>query len=47
VDAFAALWRARADGFATMTHARYDQLERERLPMRIVARDAKRVIVSR
>ncbi len=47
VDAFATLWRARADGFATMTHARYDQLEREGLPMRIVARDAKRVIVSR
>ncbi|MFM9885684.1 MAG: phospholipid carrier-dependent glycosyltransferase [Burkholderiales bacterium] len=47
VDAFANLWRARTDGFAFMTHARYDQFERERLPMRIVARDAKRLIVSR
>ncbi|MFN0304339.1 MAG: phospholipid carrier-dependent glycosyltransferase [Burkholderiales bacterium] len=47
VEAFADLWRARADGFATMTHERYDQLAREQLPMRIIARDANRVIVSR
>jgi hypothetical protein len=47
VEAFSALWLARSDGYAAMTPRRFDELERSGLPMRVLARDAQRVIVSR
>jgi len=47
VEEFSALWLARSDGYAAMTPRRFDELERSGLPMRVLARDAQRVIVSR
>jgi len=47
VEAFSALWLARSDGYAAMTPRRFDELDRSGLPMRVLARDAQRVIVSR
>jgi hypothetical protein len=47
VEAFSALWLARSDGYAAMTPRRFDELDRSGLPMRVLARDARRVIVTR
>ena len=47
VEAFSALWLARSDGYAAMTPRRFDELERSGLPMRVLARDTRRVIVTR
>ena len=47
VEAFSALWLARSDGYAAMTPRRFDELERSGLPMHVLARDARRVIVTR
>jgi hypothetical protein len=47
VEEFSALWLARPDGYAVMTPRRFDELERSGLPMRVLARDSQRVIVSR
>lgn len=47
VEAFSALWLARSDGYAAMTPRRFDELERSGLPMRVLARDTQRVIVTR
>jgi len=40
-------WRERADGYAMMPPAEFAQLAADGLPMRVLARDARRVIVSR
>jgi len=44
--AFRALWGSRADDRAVMEPGRYEQLRRSGLPMRVVARDSRHVVVS-
>ncbi|HQU50710.1 MAG TPA: phospholipid carrier-dependent glycosyltransferase [Casimicrobiaceae bacterium] len=41
------LWKARSDGYALIPLADYRQLEAQRLPMRVLARGPRRVLVSR
>jgi len=41
------LWKARSDGYALIPLADYRQLEAQGLPMRVLARGPRRVLVSR
>jgi 4-amino-4-deoxy-L-arabinose transferase-like glycosyltransferase len=47
VDEFLGRWHADADAFAIMTPGLYDKLSREGLPGRVLARDARWIIVAR
>jgi hypothetical protein len=47
VAAWIPQWRALAVGYAVMPPAEYEALATFGLPMRVLARDARRVIVSR
>lgn len=47
LDAYAARWRALAHGAAMMSPETFDALQRSGLPMSVVYRDARRVVVLR
>jgi 4-amino-4-deoxy-L-arabinose transferase-like glycosyltransferase len=47
MEEFEQRWLADADAYAIMTEATYDELRAQRLPMRLVDRDGRRVIVAR
>lgn len=47
VAAWVEQWRARSDGYAVLSPADYGRLSSEGVPMRVLARDIRRVIVSR
>jgi 4-amino-4-deoxy-L-arabinose transferase-like glycosyltransferase len=47
VAAWLAQWRAQAQGYAMMPPVVYEWLAAEGVPMRVLARDARRVVVSR
>jgi 4-amino-4-deoxy-L-arabinose transferase-like glycosyltransferase len=47
LDEFKKRWKAAADAFAIMDHAQFDSLQKEGLPMTVVARDTRRVIVRK
>lgn len=47
VARFVQVWRERDDGYAIMTPAQFERLLEADLPMHLLARDEKRVIVSR
>jgi 4-amino-4-deoxy-L-arabinose transferase-like glycosyltransferase len=47
VDEFLRRWQEHPEAFAIMTPLLYDRLRREGLPGRIVARDARRIIIAR
>jgi 4-amino-4-deoxy-L-arabinose transferase-like glycosyltransferase len=44
---FVAEWRGRTDGYAVMERSMFDELQSGAVPMREVARDARRVLVAR
>jgi hypothetical protein len=44
---FVAEWRGRTDGYAVMERSMFDELKSGAVPMREVARDARRVLVAR
>jgi len=47
IDEFLRRWQEHPEAFAIMTPLLYDRLRREGLPGRIVARDARRIIIAR
>jgi 4-amino-4-deoxy-L-arabinose transferase-like glycosyltransferase len=47
IDEFMARWNRDTDAFAIMTPSVYEKLRTEGLPSRVVARDARRVIIAR
>lgn len=47
VDAWRPRWEALAQGYAAMSPATYERLQADGVPMRVLARDTRRVIVSR
>jgi 4-amino-4-deoxy-L-arabinose transferase-like glycosyltransferase len=47
MDEFKKRWQAAADAFAIMDPTRFDGLQKEGLPMTVVARDTRRVIVRK
>src|SRR5882762_4473897 len=47
VEEFLGRWQEHPEAFAIMTPLLYDRLRREGLPGRIVARDARRIIIAR
>jgi len=47
IEEFEERWRADSDAYAIMMDSTYDELRQTGLPMRLVDRDGRRVIVSR
>ncbi|MCB1770979.1 MAG: 4-amino-4-deoxy-L-arabinose transferase, partial [Candidatus Competibacteraceae bacterium] len=47
VEGWESRWRTLEKGYAIMNHHNYQYLTAEGLPMRLLARDPRRVIVSR
>jgi 4-amino-4-deoxy-L-arabinose transferase-like glycosyltransferase len=47
IDAFVPRWRALKDGYALVRPATFERFEREGIPMRVLAREPKRILVSR
>jgi hypothetical protein len=47
LEAFEQRWTADTDGYAIMTGTTYEELRAKALPMRLVDRDSRRVIVAR
>lgn len=47
IAAWVDVWRARSDGYAVLPPDQYARLSADGVPMRVLARDARRVIVSR
>jgi len=47
VEEFVELWQEHAEAFAIMTPPFYEKLRQQGLPGRVLARDARRVIVAR
>ena len=47
VDEFLGRWQGHAEAFAIMTPLLYEKLRREGLPGRIVARDARHIVIAR
>jgi hypothetical protein len=47
VDEFLGRWQGHPEAFAIMTPLLYEKLRREGLPGRIVARDSRRIIITR
>lgn len=47
LDQFKARWRADPQAYAIMTDKTFDELKAERLPMQVIDRDVRRVLVAR